>query len=239
MRPAVVLVLLASVSAASVVVPAGAYAKDRVTRDEDGEPITVAGQVYVVKDEDGNLVFTDTPAFGAIPVNLREPPPINPNLNFAEQEGKFDALIVKAAQKYRVDPFLVKAVIRTESAFDPDAISSAGAQGLMQLIPATAERFHVDDLMDPAKNIEGGVRYLRWLLDTFKGDARLAVAAYNCGEALVIHEKKVPDIPETQDYVVKVEAARSQYRSKGFSAGTAPVRKAQGPAAATTVLTRR
>lgn len=238
MPRAVVLLLLASVIASPVVVPAAASAKQRVTRDEDGEPITVSGQVYVVKDEDGNLVFTDTPGFGAIPINLRDPPPINPNLNFAEQEVKFDALIVKSAQKYRVDPFLVKAVIRTESAFDPDAISSAGAQGLMQLIPATGERFHVDDLMDPAKNIEGGVQYLRWLLDTFKGDSRLAVAAYNCGEALVLHERKVPAIPETQDYVVKVEAARSQYRARGFSAGpAAPVRKAQGTSS--TVVTRR
>ena len=205
----------------------------KVFRDADGDPVAAPNQVYVVKDEDGNLVFTDTPGFGAIPVNIREAPPINPNLNYAEQEAKFDALIVKAAEKYRIDPYLVKAVIRTESMFDPDAISDAGAQGLMQLIPATAERFHVDDLMDPAKNIEGGTEYLRWLLDLFKGDARLAVAAYNCGERLVQHEHTVPNIPETQEYVVRVETARVNYRAKGLNA-TPPQKKAAAAPAITT-----
>lgn len=221
---------------ALLALPALASAKEstKVYRDSDGDPVGHPNQVWVVKDEDGNLVFTDTPGFGAIPVDLRDAPPINPNLNFAEQEQKFDALILKAAQKYRVDPYLVKAVIRTESMFDPEAISGAGAQGLMQLIPATAERFHVDDLMDPAKNIEGGVEYLRWLLELFKGDARLATAAYNCGERLVQHEKKVPAIPETQEYVVKVENARIQYRAKGLNATTTPPQKKASAAPPTT-----
>ena len=154
------LVILGFLLLAPGLVPRTAAAREnkKVFRDEEGEPVAVPNQVYVVKDEDGNLVFTDTPGFGAIPVNIREAPPINPSLNFAEQEGKFDSLILAAAQKYRIDPFLVKAVIRTESMFDPDAISDAGAQGLMQLIPATAERFHVDDLMAPAKNIAGGTQ---------------------------------------------------------------------------------
>lgn len=183
-----------------------------------------ADQVYVYRDDDGNLIFTDTMEHGAIPVDLRDPPNVNPHLKFAEQEVKFDALIVRYALKYRVDPFLVKAVIRTESMFDPDAESHAGAQGLMQLMPATADRFNVTDSLDPEQNIRGGVEYLRWLLEFFRGDTTLAVAAYNCGERLVKREGRVPGIPETQEYVVKVENARRDYRLKGLSASAIPNR---------------
>ncbi len=177
-------------------------------------------KTWVYRDEDGNLIFTNAPGPGAIEVNLREPPNINPSLDFEAQEKKYDALIVKYATRFRVDPFLVKALIRTESLFDPEAISDAGAQGLMQLMPATAERFRVSDMMDPEQNIRGGTEYLRWLLDLFKGDAKLAVAAYNCGENLVQRMGKVPDIPETTDYVVKVEAARQVYKLNGLSASS-------------------
>src|SRR5688500_15061213 len=173
-------------------------------------------KTWVYRDEDGNLIFTNAPGQGAIEVNLREPPNINPSLDFEAQEKKYDALIVKYASKFRVDPFLVKAVIRTESLFDPEAISDAGAQGLMQLMPFTAERFRVTDMLDPEQNIRAGTEYLRWLLDLFQGDATLAVAAYNCGERLVQREKRVPRIPETQEYVVKVENCRREYRLKGL-----------------------
>lgn len=184
-----------------------------------------AEKTWVYRDEDGNLIFTNAPGPGAIEVNIRERPNINPSLDFEAQERKYDALIVKYATKYRVDPFLVKAVIRTESLFDPEAISDAGAQGLMQLMPGTAERFGVTDMMDPEQNIRGGTEYLRWLLDHFKGDARLAVAAYNCGERLVQRLGRVPDIPETVDYVAKVEAARQVYRLHGLSASSFAPRK--------------
>ena len=183
-----------------------------------------ADQVYVYRDDDGNLIFTDTMEQGAILVDLRDPPNVNPSLNYAEQESKFDAIIVRYALKYRVDPFLVKAMIRTESMFDPDAESNAGAQGLMQLMPATADRFNVTDSLDPEQNIRGGVEYLRWLLEFFKGDSTLAVAAYNCGERLVKREGRVPGIPETQEYVVKVENARRDYRLRGLSVSAIPIR---------------
>lgn len=183
-------------------------------------PLAHAEKTWVYRDEDGNLIFTNAPGPGAIEVNLREPPNINPSLDFGAQEKKYDALIVKYATRFRVDPFLVKAVIRTESLFDPEAISDAGAQGLMQLMPATAERFRVTNMMDPEQNIAAGTEYLRWLLDLFKGDSRLAVAAYNCGENLVQRIGKVPDIPETTEYVVKVEAARQTYKLNGLSASS-------------------
>ena len=179
-----------------------------------------ASEVYVIRDDEGNLIFTDTFEDGAIEVNLREPPNINPNLDFHAQEKKYDEFILRYSRLYRIDPFLVKAVIRQESMFDPDAISDAGAQGLMQLMPFTAERFGVDDMLDPEQNIRAGTEYLRWLLDLFKGDSQLAVAAYNCGERLVQREKRVPNIPETRDYVQKVEGWRRAYRLKGLSAST-------------------
>ena len=119
-----------------------------------------------------------------------------------------DKLILDTGLKFGVDPKLVYYVIRQESRFKPQATSHKNAQGLMQLIPATAERFDVDDIKDPAQNIEGGVRYLRWLLKRFNGNVNLALAGYNAGEGAV--EKcgnKVPDYKETKDYVEKITKA--------------------------------
>lgn len=107
----------------------------------------------------------------------------------------------------RVSPALVLAVISVESGGRADAVSGAGARGLMQLIPATAERFGVADSMDPAQNIKGGVAYLDWLLREFDGDPILAIAAYNAGENAVKKHAGVPPFAETRDYVPKVLAA--------------------------------
>lgn len=107
----------------------------------------------------------------------------------------------------RVSPALVLSVIAVESGGQIEAISGAGAQGLMQLIPATAERFAVEDAMDPGQNIRGGVAYLDWLLREFQDDPVLALAAYNAGENAVKTHDGVPPFPETRDYVPKVMAA--------------------------------
>ena len=118
-----------------------------------------------------------------------------------------DQKIVKTGAKYGVDPKLIYYVMRQESRFKKQALSPKNAQGLMQLIPATAERFHVD-IKDPEENIEGGVAYLRWLLKHFDGDVRLALAGYNAGERTV--EKcgnQVPEITETKNYVKNITAA--------------------------------
>lgn len=186
-----------------------------------------ADPIYVTKDADGNLIFTDSPtgdeeSWKAVG---REPAPINPYLDYEKQEGKFDALIVKYAKKYRLDPFLIKAMMKTESHFDPQAISSAGAHGLMQLMPKTAERYGVKDMFNPEQNIAGGARYLRDLLLMFDGDLSLAVASYNCGEKLVMQTQSVPDIPETRDYVRKVLDQRKEYLRLGFSAQTIQVER--------------
>lgn len=115
--------------------------------------------------------------------------------------------ILKATLGTRVSPALVLAVIGIESGGRVNAVSSAGAQGLMQLIPATARRFGVTDSLDPAQNIRGGVAYLDWLMGEFGGDPLMVLAAYNAGEGAVRANGGVPPYAETRDYVPKVLAA--------------------------------
>lgn len=126
----------------------------------------------------------------------------------------FGAEILKATSGTEVSPALVVAVIATESAGNAKAKSSAGARGLMQLMPATAERFGVKKISDPTENIAGGVKYLTFLLDRFKGDAVLALAGYNAGEGAVDRNAGVPDYRETRHYVPKVVAAWEVARAK-------------------------
>jgi soluble lytic murein transglycosylase-like protein len=116
------------------------------------------------------------------------------------------ALVKKLAPQYKLDPQLVLAVIAVESSFQADAVSSKNAQGLMQLIPATAARFGVANAFDPMENIRGGMAYLRLLLKRFKGDVALAVAAYNAGERAVERYGGIPPFDETRAYVRKIRA---------------------------------
>jgi soluble lytic murein transglycosylase-like protein len=110
-------------------------------------------------------------------------------------------LIDRAAQNHQVDTKLLRGVIEQESAFRPCAISPKGAKGLMQLMPATIDQFKVEDVFDPQQNIEAGATFLRQLLDKYKGDLKLALAAYNAGATTVDKTGGIPDIKETQDYV--------------------------------------
>ena len=118
--------------------------------------------------------------------------------------SQYDKLIVDAAKKFDVDAALVSAVIKAESDFNPREISNKGARGLMQLMPATAERFGVVNSFDAKANINGGVRYLRWLLNTFEGNADLAVAAYNAGEGNIAKYNGVPPFRETINYINRI-----------------------------------
>lgn len=118
------------------------------------------------------------------------------------------------APRYQLRPALVMAVIETESGFNAKAVSRAGAQGLMQLMPATADRFQVEDPFDPLENIKGGMRYLDWLIRHFDGDLEMALAGYNAGENAVKRYDGIPPYRETQDYVGKVLQRYARYQGQ-------------------------
>jgi len=125
---------------------------------------------------------------------------------------KYDSLIAKASQKYNVESALIKAVIKAESNFNHMAVSRKGARGLMQLMPSTASSLQVRDSFHPENNIEGGVRYLRYLLKYFNDNLPLALAAYNAGENAVIKHGGIPPYRETQTYVQRVMSYLDKYK---------------------------
>lgn len=137
-----------------------------------------------------------TPKFDN-PAEFKETPP-------SLERRRVVEMIVKLARQFRLDPRLVLALINTESNFDASARSVKNAQGLMQLIPDTAERFAVKDAFDPAENLRGGMAYLRWLLAYYQGDVVLTIAAYNAGEGAVDKYKGVPPFAETMAYVQRI-----------------------------------
>jgi hypothetical protein len=138
--------------------------------------------------------------------------------------AKYEETVKKTAQRYALEPSLVKAVIRAESNFDPAAISSKGAMGLMQLMPDTARMHEVRNAFDPAENIHGGVRHLRYLMDRYGGKLDLVLAAYNAGTKPVDECRGIPRIPETQEYVRRVRLFHVIYRQNEAKASRpAPV----------------
>lgn len=126
-------------------------------------------------------------------------------------------LVDKYSTQYQVDPALVHAVIKQESAYNTLAVSHAGAQGLMQLMPATAERFGVTNAFVPEQNIKAGTKYLSWLLKRFNGNTRFALAGYNAGEGKVDRYHGIPPYKETQKYVVRVMANYQALSSIAFT----------------------
>lgn len=122
------------------------------------------------------------------------------------ERQRLAATVIGIAAEYKLDPRLVMALIATESNFDPNARSPRNAYGLMQLIPETAARFRVTDVLDPVQNLRGGMAYLSWLLSYYRGDVILALAAYNAGERAVDRYKGVPPYPETMAYVQRIQA---------------------------------
>lgn len=144
---------------------------------------------------------------------------------------RFDNHIRHAARAHKVDPLLIKAIIKAESDFNRYAVSPKGAQGLMQLMPSTAKDLKVKDPFDPRQNISGGTKYIKWLLNRFNGDLRLSLAAYNAGPARV--NKKIPRIPETIAYVGKVLR-----HYKAYKKGSKQQQAAYRPAVAMTTSIR-
>jgi soluble lytic murein transglycosylase-like protein len=142
------------------------------------------------------------------------------------RDARIAQTVEEAARQHQLDPLLVHSVIQAESGYNPFAVSPKGAQGLMQLMPSTARRFGVRNSFNSAENIEGGVRYLRYLLDLFR-DEKLAVAAYNAGEEAVIRHQGIPPYAETRNYVRTVSrdyATARQAADAGAAAPREPVR---------------
>jgi soluble lytic murein transglycosylase-like protein len=172
---------------------------------------------YMYRERTGVLKFTNAPSTPQYRFFMAEAPHLLRLKGFTDpaRAKKYDPLIAAAADRYKVDMALIKAVIRAESDFVPQATSPKGAQGLMQLMPATARLHGVVSAYDPQDNVEGGVRHLRKLLDRYGGNVRLAVAAYNAGEGAVNKHGGVPPYPETVNYLERVLRFRDVYERQG------------------------
>jgi hypothetical protein len=179
-------------------------------------PFGALAAVYLHVDQDGTSHFTDAPTsrhFQPVPAFG-----LPPNVNLVQ--GEYADLINEVATQEGVDPDLIKAIIKVESNFNQFAVSRKGARGLMQLMPETAGRYAVTNAFDAEANIRGGVRYLRYLQDTF-GNLSLALASYNAGENAVLRHRSIPPFPETKQYVKRV---LSHYGRRDFSADSVALR---------------
>jgi len=184
-------------------------------------PVDARADIYSFTDERGVVHFTNIPNLDKrYKLIRREAGTSVPRSGQAWMPSeadirKFSGIIDVAAKSHGVEPELVHAVITAESAFNPNAVSRAGASGLMQLMPDTARRYGVRNIFDPVENIHGGVRYLRDLLAMFQGDMRLALAGYNAGENAVIRAgNNIPPYAETQNYVPKVIHYYHRFRAR-------------------------
>ncbi len=171
------------------------------------------GDIYKYVDPEGVIHITNVPTDSNVPYILV----MKEKRVVIEIKGPitdYEDLIVKASERYRVDPALVKAVIKAESNFNHRAVSPVGARGLMQLMPATAAKLQVEDSFHPENNIDGGVRYLRYLMNLFNGNLPLVLAAYNAGENTVLrYNNRIPPYEETRTYVRRVLDYFDKYSS--------------------------
>jgi soluble lytic murein transglycosylase-like protein len=172
-------------------------------------PSTLLADIYKYVDKDGVIHFSNVPTTeGKWILVIKEK---RVHFNLGKNFEKYDPEIWKASQRYSVDYNLVKAVIKAESNFNPKAVSRAGARGLMQLMPQTANLLQVNDSFHPEENIDGGVRYLRYLMNLYNDNLQLALAAYNAGEKAVFKYRGIPPYPETQTYVQRVLRYYQEY----------------------------
>jgi soluble lytic murein transglycosylase-like protein len=182
---------------------------------------TVQADIYKYVDKYGHVYLTDRPPHKGYKLLIKTWKGWRyggGRIDYKRLEAnrrRYAPTISQAAKKYELPETLLHAVIRAESAYDPNAVSTAGAVGLMQLMPATAQRYGVVNRKDPVANIHGGSRYLRDLLGMFNNNLTLAVAAYNAGEnAVIAHGYKIPPYDETRTYVQRVLAFYKEQRQK-------------------------
>jgi len=169
-----------------------------------GAALTGHGDIYKYVDPEGVIHLTNVPTQHNVPYVLimKEKRVI---IQLKGDVTRYDDLIARASERYRVDSALIKAIIKAESNFDHRAVSPKGARGLMQLMPATAATLQVKDSFHPDNNIDGGVRYLSYLMSLFNGNLPLVLAAYNAGENAVLrYNNRIPPYQETQTYVRRV-----------------------------------
>ncbi len=160
----------------------------------------VQAEIYQYIDAKGTISLTNVPSDARYRRVDIQPNRLHPMIT----EGELEPMIRRFSRQHQLHPALIRAVIKAESDFDPMAVSRAGAIGLMQLMPQTAVQLDVQDLYNPEDNIGGGTKYLRQLLDRFRGNLPLALAAYNAGERVVDRYRALPPIDETRRYVRKV-----------------------------------
>ena len=168
--------------------------------------------MYSFVDQDGKLHFTNVPG----DPRYREVSGYDSLLSEAVQ-GRYGKFIQDAAERYSLDPELIKAIIKIESSFNPFALSEKGAMGLMQLMPETAREMQVSAPYEAEENIMGGSRYLRRMLNLFDGDLLLGLAAYNAGPSKVLENRTIPKIPETEEYVKKVMREYGRTRANALA----------------------
>jgi soluble lytic murein transglycosylase-like protein len=180
-------------------------------------PDTSLAEIYYFTDARGVVHYTNVrtdPRYKLLPGIISFSRPFSRNRPRTQSYGdtSFDAHIQEAALRYDIDPMLIKAVIKQESNFNPNATSEKGALGLMQLMPGTARDMNVVDVFNPRDNILGGARYLKRLYSQFNGNLALTLASYNAGPEKVYSTNGIPDIPETKDYVRTVLFLYDKYR---------------------------
>ncbi len=168
--------------------------------------------IYVMVDANGVYHFTNVPTSNRYKLFIRDKSTRAVLRSYTRDPLQYEPLIKRYARKYGVDKALIKAVIHAESDFNPYAVSSKGAQGLMQLMPETAQDLSVQDVFNPEENIRAGVQYLKMLLKKFKGDLSLSLAAYNAGPHRVDQFGKIPPYRETRAYIKKVLTYYRMYR---------------------------
>jgi len=180
-------------------------------------PCTALGDIYRYIDANGVVHFTNTPTDEGYTLYLKEKR-VGKVLQARTRRFKagpdvYDNLILKAARAFGVDHALIKAVIHAESGFNPRAVSSKGARGLMQIMPRNNASLNISNPFDPSQNIMGGTRYLKRMLIRYNEKLALALAAYNAGPSAVDKYKNIPPYDETQTYVQKVMSLYSRYKS--------------------------